>query len=387
MMGSIIALFWLTLGLILWSLAGYGLVWIALARLFGRRGVVTGEAPLHATMLIAARNEAATIRAKMQTVLAQDCGPHRVDVMVVSDGSEDSTLAEALATGDPRVRAFQTARHGGKAAALNAGLARIDADVVIFSDANSLLSVGALRHLLAPFANPAVGGVCGRLRPQTHRGGWLAGVEALFWAYDNALKAAEGALGGVVSAQGTLYALRRSLVPGEVPSAMADDFYISVQAPAQGMRLAFAPRAEAVEEVTARTRDEFMRRVRSTERGWRALWAMRRLMNPARHGLYAVQLISHKLIRRLVAFLLPLLLVLNLIVAGQGPVYLSLALAQLAFYAVAGLAIGSDRVRRLPGARQAAFFVMGHMAMGLGILRAAMGVQSQRWSPVRSVSK
>src|SRR5690606_8801832 len=122
------------------------------------------------------------------------------------------------------------------------------------------------------------------------------------------LKAAESALGGAVSAQGTLYAMRRALVPAVIPDAMADDFYISVQAPAAGRRLVLAPQAVAIEAVTARHGDEFMRRVRSTERGWRALWAMRRLMNPFRHGFYALQLICHKLLRRLVAFLLPLLL-------------------------------------------------------------------------------
>ncbi|MEZ5798370.1 MAG: glycosyltransferase [Paracoccaceae bacterium] len=386
MMGLAVFLFWVCLSLILWSLAGYGLAWILLARLFGQREG-SDEVAVEATMLIAARNEEQTIRAKLLTVLAQDLGPHRLDVLVVSDGSEDATLSQALSTGDPRVRAFQTETHGGKAAALNAGLARIDTGVVIFSDANSLLSDGALRRLLQPFARPDVGGVCGQPRPQPRRGGWLAGAETLFWRYDSTLKAAESALGGVVSAQGTLYALRRDLVPRQVPEAMADDFYISVQAPAHGRRLVFAPLAVAVEEVTQRTRDEFMRRVRSTERGWRALWSMRRLMNPAGRGLYAMQLISHKLLRRLVAFLLPLLLVLNLIVAGQGAFYAAFALVQIACYLLAALGLLLPAARRLPLIRQAAFFVMGHAAMGYGILRAALGVRSHRWAPVRSVQK
>lgn len=376
-------LFWMLLLLILWSLFGYGLVWMGLARLFGRREAPLPETPLHVTMLIAARNEAAVIRHKLATVLAQETGPHRLDILVVSDGSEDDTLAEALSLGAPEIAAFQTATHGGKARALSAGLARIHADVVVFSDANSLLAPGALRHLLRPFACAQVGGTCGQPQPRAARGGWIARVEALFWRYDSGLKAAESALGGAVSAQGTLYAMRRALVPATIPEAMADDFFISVQAPAAGRRLVLAPRAIAIEAVTARTGDEFMRRVRSTERGWRALWAMRGLMNPFRHGLYALQLICHKLLRRLVAFLLPLLLVVNLLVAGQGWFPAATLALQVAVYLLAAAAIWLPGARRLPGAGQAAFFVLGHAAMAWGIIRAGLGVRSSRWVPVR----
>ena len=384
----LIALYWLLLALIAYSLFGYGLIWMALAALFGQtRSATPRDAPaLHATMLIAARNEAAAIRAKLQTVLMQTCGPHKVDILVVSDGSEDNTLSEALVLADPRVAAFQTEGHVGKAAALNAGLARIGApDVVIFSDANSLLAMDALGYLLAPFSDPRVGGVCGRPEPIWRKGGWLARVERLFWAYDSGLKRAESALGGAVSAQGTLYAIRRELLPDEVPSAMADDFYISAQVPAQGKRLIFEPRAIAQEEVTVRVGDEFMRRVRSTERGWRALMQMARLMNPAQHGVYAVQLASHKGLRRLVAFLLPLLLLVNIAIAAQNWFFAITLSLQLAFYLFAVCAIFSPRVRAWPGGGLAAFFVLGHLAMGYGILRAAFGVRSARWSPVRGV--
>lgn len=168
---------------------------------------------------------------------------------------------------------------------------------------------------------------------------------------------------------------------------MADDFYISVQVPAQGKRLIFEPRAIAREEVTVRVGDEFMRRVRSTERGWRALMQMARLMNPARHGIYAVQLASHKCLRRLVAFLLPLFLLVNIAVAAQNWFFTITLALQVAFYLFAVAAIFLPRVRAWPGGGLAAFFVLGHLAMGFGILRAAFGVRSARWSPVREVSE
>lgn len=388
-MDWLIFLFWLQFALIGYALAGYGLIWMALAAVFGRKtDVRQSETGLRTTMLIAARNEAAAIRAKLETVLAQDCGPHQIDVLVVSDGSQDATLKQARSLNDPRITAFQTETHGGKAAALNAGLARIgQADVVIFSDANSLLQPGALRALLAPFGDTTVGGVCGKPEPILKKGGWLARVERLFEAYDSALKSSETVLGGAVSAQGTLYAMRADLIPEQVPATMADDFYISVHAPLRGYRLVFAPGAVAREEVTHRIGDEFMRRVRSTERGWRALMQVRGLMNPRVHGLYAVQLASHKALRRLVAFLLPLFFLTSVAATGQGQIYAVLLMAQTAFYGFAVGAICLPQIRALPGAGLAAFFVMGHAAMGLGILRAAFGVTSARWSPVREATE
>src|SRR5690606_13002131 len=128
------------------SLVGYGALWIAIARLRPPRVPVPPDAPLRTTMLIAARNEEAAIAAKLRSVLAEDTGGHRRDILVVSDGSEDRTLEEARSVGDPRVRAFQLPSHGGKASALNEGIRRLDCDVVIFSDANSIVTPGSLRR-------------------------------------------------------------------------------------------------------------------------------------------------------------------------------------------------------------------------------------------------
>lgn len=373
-------------GIVLFSLVGYGLLWIVLARLFGRSRPHPGT-PVRATMLIAARNEGADIADKLRSVLAQDLGGHTLEILVVSDGSEDDTAAQVRALDVPGVRLLELPAHEGKAAALNAGLGAIDGDrVVIFSDANALLRPGALARLLAPFGDSSVGGSIGQLEIAA-RGGFLGRADRLFWRYDNALKRAEDRLGGTVSAQGTLYAVRRFLV-GTVPPDMADDLVISLGVVARGYRLAYAPGAIAVEPVTGRTGAELARRVRSTERGWRGLMAHAGLMNPARSGLYAVQLFCHKALRRLVAFVLPVLLMANIaLVAGGDAGWLAWSTLVLQL-AVHGLGLGAWAVpalRRVPGASVAVLFTMGHAAMAAGVLRAMSGRRSAKWTPVRDV--
>ncbi len=376
-------LFWLSLGLVLFSLGGYGLVWMLLA---ARRPARPRLAPVpqRAVMLIAARNEEADIGPKLLSVLSQGAGAHDLRVIVVSDGSDDRTAdaARAAAAGDPRLTVIELPRHAGKAAALNRGLAEIPPDrVVIFSDANSLIRPGGLEKLLAPFADPQVGGSVGQLAIPAG-GGLMARAERLFWRYDNALKRAEDRVGGVVSAQGTLYAVRRSLVP-PVPGDMADDFVTSVAVVAAGQRLAFAPGAEAVEAVSDDTSAEFGRRVRSTERGWRGLMHHAGLMNPGRSGIYAVQLICHKLLRRLVAFVLPVLLVSSAVMAGQGLFYAVVLAGQVAVYGVALAAVLTPTARRIPGASAAVLFTVGHVAIALAILRYGLGVRTTKWVPAR----
>ncbi|GAB4284491.1 MAG: hypothetical protein Kow0058_03620 [Roseovarius sp.] len=382
--------FWLSLGTAFYTVAGYGVILLALARLFGRPHAPASAAPasaaprrLEVEFLIAAHNEAAHIVAKIRNCLDQDNPDgHRLRVIVASDGSSDGTVALARAVDDPRVEVIALPRRGGKAAALNAGLARLRGDVVVFTDANSLLAPGSLRAMLRHFADPAVGGVCGRISVDADSAGSIGRAEGLYWRYDQALKAAESRLGGTIAAQGSIYALRREIC-APVPPGMADDFILSVRAVDRGYRLVFEPQAVTREQVTERAGDEMRRRIRSTERGWRALMACRHLMNPLRTGFYGWQLFSHKFLRGLMPALMLLILLSSLVLSGQGWGHAAFAGLQLGGYGLAIAALLVPPLRRLPLAGSAMFFVMSNIAMLRGLIAYYRGVQTTLWRPVR----
>lgn len=378
-------LFWTAAGLMTATVLAYGLFVISLAALLPRRPPTTPAAPLPATLLITARNEEGCIADKLANALAQNVAPHRLSVVVASDGSTDRTAAIARSMADPRVRVIETADHAGKIAAMQQALATIRDPVVIFSDANSLFVPGALAALLEHFGDPQVGGVCGALGIARRRSGWLGLAEDLYWRYDNAIKRAEHRLGGAVSAQGSLYAMRRELV-GAVPPSVADDFFISTGAVTAGRRLAFEPRAVTIEAVSADARGEFGRRVRSTERGWRALLMRRGLLNPARHGAYALQLLFHKLLRRLVPWMLLALFAASLGLAGEHPFYATALAVQAAIYGLALAVAVFPPLRRIPGSSLVFFAVGSQLAMALGLVRVALGRHSSRWTPVRGAA-
>ncbi|AXQ95416.1 glycosyltransferase family 2 protein [Cereibacter azotoformans] len=375
-------IFWLSAGALVYSIIGYGVLVTALSRLAPRREPVPPEAPMTFSFLIAAHNEEAHIEAKIRNTLAQDAGDHAVEVIVVSDGSTDRTVALARGVADPRVTVFEVSRHQGKADAINLGLQSCRGDVVVFTDANSLLEPGSLLAIARHFGDPRVGGVCGRITVPSARTGPTGRAEGLYWRYDQAIKAAESRLGGTVSAQGSIYAIRRDLTRPLIMGC-ADDFLMSVNAVAAGRRLVFEPRAATSEAVSEKVGREMGRRTRSTERGWRALMVHRALMNPLRTGWYGWQLFSHKLVRRLNPLFLIGLFVSNLALMGQHWFYALTAGAQVTFYAAGLLAMTVPAIRGFRPAALAAFFLFTHLAMLRGILRYYSGKKSVSWRPVR----
>ncbi len=192
------------------------------------------------SIVVAARNEAPVIARKVDNLLGLDYPAGRLEVIVASDGSEDATVEAAGRRGDERVRVLDLPRVG-KAGALNAAVARARGEVVVFTDANSMLDGDALRALMAPLADAEVGGVAGDQRYEADgaRGGTAAG-ERGYWDLDRALKRAESRAGNVISATGALYAVRRELFR-PVPQGVTDDFAVSTAVICAGRRLVFAP--------------------------------------------------------------------------------------------------------------------------------------------------
>ncbi|MEY8099700.1 glycosyltransferase family 2 protein [Falsihalocynthiibacter sp. S25ZX9] len=376
-------LFWICMALMIYAILGYPLVLMMLARIVGREPVLKQEGPRSFTLLIAAHNEEACIADKLRNSLELAAsGAFRVQIIVVSDGSTDRTVSEALSVADEKIEVVESVGRGGKALALNQILAKANGDVIVFTDANSFVSPGALEAIATHFCDPKIGGVCGQISVDKTGAGAIGRGEGFYWRYDQALKLAESQLGGTVSAQGSFYAIRREFA-GPLRPDCADDFFNSVRVVAKGKRLSYQPEARATEVVTERAVLEMGRRVRSTEGGWRAMAAFWYLMNPWRYGLYAWQLISHKLLRRLVPFFLAIVFATNLLLLDEGMLYKILSTAQIFVYGAILAAAFIPSLRKLPIIGALFFFGMSNLAMALGLLRFITGKKSLVWKPVR----
>jgi cellulose synthase/poly-beta-1,6-N-acetylglucosamine synthase-like glycosyltransferase len=331
----IAVLFWSSLALIVYTYAAFPAL-VALRARLCRQPYLEADITPPLSVIIVAHNEAAHIAQRLDNLLELDYPREQLELIVASDGSDDATESIVERYASQGVRLLTRTRQG-KIPALNAAASEARGAVLVFSDANSRFAGDALRALVRPLADPRVGGVAGDQRHTTDRPTSSAG-EREYWNFDRRLKQWESAAGSAISATGAIYAVRRELFQ-PVPGGVTDDFTLSTGVIAQGYRLVFCPAAVAYEPVAPGGRAEFARKVRIANRGLRAVWARRELLDPRRYGFYALQLLSHKVLRRLMVYPLLVLLVTSGLGAARGRLDATVFAAQAVFYACAGLGL------------------------------------------------
>ena len=381
------ALFWVAGALVGWTYAGFPALVVLRARLRPRPHARADITPT-VSVVIAAHDEEASIGDRVDNLLALDYPADRLEIVIASDGSTDRTAATAARRGDPRVRVLDLPRVG-KATALNSAVEASKGSIIVFSDANTTFARDAVRILVRSFADDEVGGVAGN---QVYGADGLeagrataAGVgERRYWDMDRLVKLAESRGGNVISATGAIYALRRELFR-PVPDGVTDDFVTSTQVVRQGRRLVFEPDAVAVEPVAGAGSREYGRKVRIMTRGLRGVATARELLDPRRSGFYAVQLLTHKVLRRMVV--VPLLVVAAVTPSlwNEGAIYRVAAVGQAAVYGLgaAGLALRDRPSGRRPWFALPAFFCLVNIASLHAALNLLTGRRIDRWQPAR----
>lgn len=336
------------------------------------------------SIIVCCHNEAKSIGEKLENLLALDYPADRCQIIIASDGSTDATEEIVLRYLGPRLSLIRLPR-GGKAAALNAAVAQSTAEVLIFSDANSMYAADAIRELVAPLADETVGGVAGnQVYRRSHQAGAAAAGEMNYWDFDRWMKLWQSRSGHVTSATGAIYAIRRELFR-PVPDGVTDDFVTSTRIIAQRKRLVFAPRAICYEPVAGAAKAEFGRKVRVITRGLRGVWVMRELLDPLRHGFYAVQVFSHKVLRRLVVIPLLLMAVTAPLLWSQGIGYRLVVLGEIAFCTAALLGIWRGLSgRRIPKLLAIpVFFCLINAAVLAAVWNIVRGKRIVVWNPHR----
>ncbi len=380
------SIFWLSFATLIYAYAGFSLLVIIIGRWRQRR---VRQAPMtpRMSLIIPVWNEANTIASRLDNALSLDYPAEALEIIVASDGADDGTEAIVASYADRGVRLLSLPRRG-KIYALKAAAARATGEIFVFSDANSIYAPAALRMLARNFADPEVGGVCGnQIYLKTKSADHCSKGETLYWSYDKWLKRLESLTGSIVSAHGAIYAIRRELYRPPTSAAVTDDFAISTAVVEQGYRLVFESEAVAYEEPAPAANREFARKVRIMNRGLRGVMLRKALLNPWRHGFYAVELFSHKVLRRLVPFFLLSLYVSSVILSSNGRFYFTAALGQTFFYALAGAGylLRRHRLGRLKGFYLPFFYCLANAAALLAVVKLIGGRRIELWQPQRQM--
>jgi cellulose synthase/poly-beta-1,6-N-acetylglucosamine synthase-like glycosyltransferase len=382
-------LFWVLIAVVLYTYVGYGLLLWILIR-FRKKAAPVSAAVTNAlprvAHIIAAYNEEDFIEKKINNALSLDYPRHLSRIIIVADGSTDRT-AEIVRRYQDVELFFEPARKG-KVAAMNRAVENtLDVDILIFSDANTLLNTEAFKHIIEHYRDPMVGGVSGEKKVISD--GQVPGQgEGLYWKYESVLKKLDSDYYSVVGAAGELFSVRRELFEKVPENIVLDDFYISLNICKRGLVVRYEPRAYAMETPSFSLKDEKKRKVRISAGAFQSMVILKDLLNISRYGKLAFLYISHRVLRWAVCpFALPLILLLNVIivVAGDTPLYTVILAAQVLFYvlAVTGWLFSGSAARNFKLFYVPYYFVFMNISVWGGLSRYLNGAQSAMWEKAR----
>lgn len=340
-MSALEIVFWASVAILVYTHLGYPLLLGLLVALRGpRRGRredaadslrrSVDELP-RVSLIVAAHDEEAVIERRVRDALALDYPRDRLELIVASDGSGDRTVDLARAAGADLVLDLP---RGGKVAALNAAVERSTGAVLAFSDANSYWCRDALRVLVDRLAEPGVGYACGQLRLLAPSGD---NQEGLYWRYEMAVRDLESRLAGITAGNGAINVVRRDAYVFLEPDR-GQDISLPFTLAKRGWLPVYEPRAVAEERMAATIADELGRKRRMMAGAWRTMLGGGMLSPRGYRPLYALEIVSHRLLRYASPILHLAVLATNLALLGSGWVYAATLGAQLAVLAAAALA-------------------------------------------------
>ena len=322
-------IFWISLALLVFAQLGYPLllgIWAKLSRRRARQpqSIIAGDEPF-VTLVIAAHREQSVIAARVANARQLDWPAERLEVIVACDGSPDETAAEARSAGADVVLELEW---GGKVRAQDAAVAAADprSTVIAFSDANASWEAGALRVLVGELELEGVGYVCGQVRFSGEDG--ATNQEGLYWRFEMWQRARESQLCSVTGGNGAIYAVRRADYI-EVDPVMGHDLSFPFNFVKRGHRALYAPSARANEKMVPTVEGEFTRKRRMMSHAWPIVLRGGLLSPRGYPPSYAVMVYCHRGLRYATPTLHIVTFIANLILIGQGTVYLVTLALQL----------------------------------------------------------
>jgi cellulose synthase/poly-beta-1,6-N-acetylglucosamine synthase-like glycosyltransferase len=375
-------IFWLSAAALVYTYAGYPLL-LAIVSAIRPRRVRRSDFEATVSVIITAYNEERDLPAKLENTLALDYPSELLEIIVASDCSSDRTDDIVKEFAPQGVRLHRQMQRLGKTAAQNAAVAQARGDVILFSDATSHYQPDAVRALLPNFADSTVGCVAGRLIYVDPADSRIGRGARSYWSYETFLKKHESRACSLIGASGCLYAVRKTAYVPLYHEACSD-FIIATKMVEQGLRAVYEPGAVCTEETNRRTDNELKMRVRIIAQTFTDLWRHVGMLNPFRTGFYAVQLLSHKVMRYAVPLFLIAILVSTGFLAANSRPYLVLFLVQVAGYLSALGAWMLERAgvhSRLLALPQ--YFVLSNLAALIAGYQFLRGERYAHWEPNR----
>ena len=335
-------LFWISLFVVFYTYVGYGILLCILVKVkeFFSKPAIHQISPAdfpYVSLLIAAYNEEKIVDEKMSNCFELGYPKDKLKIVWITDGSTDSTNEKLSRYSNAEVL-FEPKR-GGKTAALNRAMNFINTDIVIFTDANTILNKDSITEIVNAFSDPKVGCVAGEKRiALTSDTNTSSLGEGAYWKYESVLKEMDSRLNTTAGAAGELFAVRKDLYEYVEEDTLLDDFIISMRIAKKGYKIRYCKNAYAVEGGSLNMREEKKRKVRIAAGGIQSVIRLSSLLNVFKYPLLSFQYISHRVLRWTIT---PVLLIslfpfnIILVLNEEQIIYKILLLLQILFYLAA----------------------------------------------------
>jgi cellulose synthase/poly-beta-1,6-N-acetylglucosamine synthase-like glycosyltransferase len=328
-------IFWVLIFILLYSYLGYIFILFIIKQLKNLRKKNThiqNNYEPEVSLIIAAYNEKEIIRQKIENTYKIDYSPEKLHLIWITDGSDDGS--EKILQGYPNIILLHQPERKGKIHAINRGMKYIKTPIVIFSDANSMLSANSVKELVKELNNPEVGCVAGnkRIFSGMKEDAVIAG-ESIYWKIESLIKNLESSVNSVIGAAGELFAIKSELFERVDNDIILDDFVISLIIARKGYKIKFAEKAYAYETGSASINDEIKRKVRIAAGSIQTMLKMKDLIY--KYGFLSFQYLSHKILRwTIIPFSFIFIFLINAWLAFIEPdsLYFLIFLLQLFFY-------------------------------------------------------
>jgi biofilm PGA synthesis N-glycosyltransferase PgaC len=282
MISTLTTSFWISFAILFYSYLGYGIILYGLVLI--KRALIakkdhhqdlSGTCPA-VTVLIAAFNEEDYIIEKINNTFSLDYPAEKLNILIVTDGSSDQT--PELVKKFPAITLLHQPERQGKIAAVQRAMPYVFTDLVVFTDANTMLNKEAILQMVRHYQDEKVGAVAGekRILAKDKEAANSAG-EGIYWKYESALKRWDSELFSVVGAAGELFSIRKSLFEHVPHDTLIEDFYLTLRIAQKGYRVKYEPGAYALEGPSASISEELKRKIRIAAGGIQAIVRLKSL--------------------------------------------------------------------------------------------------------------
>lgn len=369
--------FFLSLGFLVYSYAFYPLLLFILSYIVNKKNLISDEYFPTVGVLVPAFNEEKVIKKKIDNILSLEYPPEKLSVWIGSDCSDDATDKIVKSYNNKRVHLWRAPLRMGKTGIINNLTPLIDAEIILFTDANTMHSKESLAMLVRHFADENIGGVAGQIEhvnlSEDEKG------EHIYRSFESMLKLYESRLHSTISAYGGFYAIRKKVFkPIPYNSYSNDDVLIPINVIRQGYRMIYEPEAISKEDISGDIKSEFKRRIRIGAGNFQAFCWLIDFVNPG-NGWPSFCLVSHKFTRWLSPFFLILLAISSTILffKSECDIYKAFFMSFFIIF-LCGL---FHKIIQLRFTKHIFYFMLMNLALIIGYLRFVKGIKSAVWSP------